>query len=111
MTVYEYDDDGRLSVSVTVREAEYSAADVVALLESRHRERTPLGSHGEPLEDAMSPEADPGNGSGGYFYRARGPRRDHAAAELARAREIYFKQNPSAKGDPSLMWSVERVER
>lgn len=38
------------------------------------------------------------------------PDRDFAALKLQRAREAYFAANPDAKNDPSLIWSVRKVD-
>lgn len=101
MTTFEYDSEGRVVRSVTLREAEYSPEDVAALVESRRAEHVRRGPHGIPLTEAM----DPANQ---FEFEATGPKRDFALYALHHKQEAYFKENPSARGDPSLVFSVRR---
>lgn len=87
--------------AVTVREAEFSPEDVAALVESRRAEMVKRGPHGIPLTEAM----DPANQ---FAFEAVGPSKDWAMDALHRKQELFYKQNPNAKGDPSLVFSVRR---
>lgn len=51
-TTFEYDDDGRLSRAVTVREPEFSDLDRVWLLRSWDDEHAPRGAHGVLMSEA-----------------------------------------------------------
>ena len=85
--------------SVTVREAEFSPADVDAMLETRALERQPRGSHGLLLADAMNPESQ-------FKIRVKGPRMDWAAKKIHEAQELYRKENPKADMT-GMRWSAE----
>lgn len=87
--------------AVTVREAEFSREDVAALIASRRAEQVKRGPHGIPLVEAM----DPANQ---FAFEATGPAKDWAMDALHRKQELFYKQNPNAKGDPSLVFSVRR---
>lgn len=100
MTTYEWDGD-RLVRAVTTREPEFSPDDVAALIASRRAEQVKRGPHGIPLAEAM----DPANQ---FAFEAVGPAKDWAMDALHRKQELFYKQNPNAKGDPSLVFSVRR---
>ena len=101
MTVYEYDGDGRFAKSATVREPEFSPLDVAVLLEARRRQRVKRGPHGYPITEAM----DPANQ---FTFRADKPVRDWAMAALHQAQKAWFAAHPDDKGDPSLIFPVEK---
>lgn len=100
VTFYEYDGD-RLVSSVTVREAEWSPDDVALLIASRRDERVRRGPHGYTLEEAT----DPANQ---FAWDAGKPRKDWIMAAMQKAQELYFTENPSARGDRSLIWEPKR---
>lgn len=60
VTRYEYE-NGRIVGSVTEREPEFSRADVEAMI--AYTEKLRVGSHGQPMSEATSREADPSNRS------------------------------------------------
>lgn len=107
ITECEYD-DGRLVRAVTRREPEWSAVDresVLAVLERRRM----IGPHGHPIDEAMSPDADPSSWDAKYKYVVLPPRRDYAQKALTDEQEAYRKKYPDADMS-SLKWSVVRVE-
>ena len=69
MQEFVYDDAGRVVRVVTRRESEWSHADVDLLVASRLLEAS-IGSHGQPLDEAMSPLADPSNWGATHTYEA-----------------------------------------
>lgn len=85
--------------AVTVREPEFSLEDVAVMVASRRAERVKRGPHGIPLTEAM----DPANQ---FAFEATGPKKDWALAALKAKQDLYYKQNPKAKDDPSLVFSV-----
>jgi hypothetical protein len=101
-TTFEYGEDGRVVASVTIREAEFSPMDVAALLEARRRQRVKRGPHGYPLTESMDPDNQ-------FAFKADKPRRDWAMAELHRAQKKWFAEHPEDKGDPSLVFPVEKL--
>ena len=107
VTEYEYDEDGRLVGSVTTREPEWSADDVNALLAFLDSKR--VGSHGHPLSESMSPDADPASRDAKYRYVVPNPSVDFAARALSNAQDAYRKKYPEADMS-SLRWRVERVD-
>lgn len=106
VTEYEYDGD-RLIGSRTFREPEWLDSDreaVIAVLELRRM----IGPHGQPLDEAMSPDADPSSWDAKYRYVVK-PKRDFAAKALSDAQEAYRKRYPDADLS-SLRWRVERED-
>lgn len=63
------DDDGRAVIRVT-RESEFDQ-EQYELLAALEEYEAGLGHHGLPLEETMSPDADPGNPDGKYLYLTR----------------------------------------
>jgi hypothetical protein len=108
VTTFEYDDDGRLIRSVTVREAEFSPEDVALLIASRRSERVKRSPTGYTIAEATDPE------NADAFYVRRNekgvplPKRDYSMIPLLRAQDDYYKQFPDAKGDSSYVWTVEK---
>ncbi len=80
VTTYEYDDDGRLIQSITVREPEFSHLDRAWLADSLKQEQAPRGSHGWLMSEAT----DPAN-QGKFFVGP--PTVDFAARAEIEARE------------------------
>lgn len=87
--------------SVTVREPEWTADDVAALLASRREEFAKRGAHGYTIAEATDP-ANQGT------FEAGLPSTDFAALALSRAQDSYYRKYPDAKGDPSLVWTVRK---
>ena len=88
VTEYEYDGD-RLVGSVVRREPEWCRADVEALL--AHIESGRVGPHGQPMDEATSPLADPANPNRQWTYKVR-PWVDFAARAEERAMRAYREQ-------------------
>lgn len=64
-----YDGAGRV-VSVRVeRESEWTPDQVALVMGVEEYDRM-LGRHGQPMDEAMSPESDPSNRNGVRFYKA-----------------------------------------
>lgn len=98
-----YDADGNITGrSVMVREAEFSAMDVAAMLEARRRQRVKRGAHGYPITEAMDPDNQ-------FAFKAGKPVRDWAMAALHQAQKAWFTEHPDDKGDPSLVFPVEKM--
>lgn len=100
ITTYEYDDSGRLSRAVTVREPEYTAWDRAALLRDVADSKIRRGSHGLPLSETTDPENQ-------FAYEAETPAMDWAQKALDDAQEAYKKQNPKASLG-ALLWRVKK---
>ena len=100
VTTYEYDDDGRLSRSITVRESEYSAWDRAALFADLQDSKIPRGAHGLPLSETSAAENQ-------FAYEVPPPRMDWAQKALDDAQEAFKKKNPKASMS-ALMWKVAR---
>jgi hypothetical protein len=101
VTTYEYDGD-RLVASVTIREPEFSSLDVAVLLEARRRQRVKRGPHGYPITEAMDPDNQ-------FAFKADKPVRDWAMTALHQAQKAWFASHPEDKGDPSLVFPVEKM--
>jgi hypothetical protein len=101
VTTYEYDGDGRVVRSATVREPEFSDLDVATLIEARRRQRVKRGPHGYPINEAMDPDNQ-------FAFKADKPVRDWAMAALHQAQKAWFASHPEDKGDPSLVFPVEK---
>ena len=101
VTTFEWDDDGRLVSAVTVREPEFSPADVALLLANFENAHKPRGRHGWPLDVAM----DPANQ---FAFEVGAPSTDWAQRKLNEAQEKYKRTWPDADMD-SLMWDVKRA--
>lgn len=44
-----------------------------------------------------------------FAFRPGEPRRDWAAKAVYDAQKAFFAVNPDAKGDPSLVWNVQKM--
>lgn len=102
-----YDGD-RLVRSVTVREREYTDDDLVALVESARQ--APRGSHGWPVDEAMSADGDPADWGAKYRWHVPPPAVDFAQKALDQAQDAYRKQYPDADLG-ALRWRVEKIKR
>lgn len=89
------------------KEPEFSRSDY-ELLAALHEYEASTGAHGQPLNEAMSVDADPLNPKGTHRYEAR-PARDWAddALEQAQKDPRYSGENFSA----ARKWRVYKVER
>jgi len=100
VTTYEYDGD-RLVRSVTVREGEFTPDEVALLLASR-RVAADMGSHGVPMSEATDPAHR------GKFIVNEAPRVDYARLAIAKKRDHYYAENPSAKDDSAAhIWYIK----
>lgn len=110
-----------MSVSV-VREPEWTPDQVALVLAVEEYERS-LGRHGQPLDEAMSPESDPSNPRGKRYYVAgvpvvtpegrtvRAPLVDWVERAEAQAMQQY-KESAGDDADLSgLVFPVQVVER
>lgn len=73
-----------------------------------HEHEASIGDHGQPLDEAMSPLADPFNPDGTHMYEAR-PIRDWAEAAIEEAQ-----QEPKWSGENysrARKWRVFKVPR
>lgn len=95
--------------SVTYREQEWTDSQVLALIAAEEK-RLSAGDHGQPLDEAMSPDADPSSWDSTYEYVVPPPVRDFAQKALSDAQDAYRKKYPDADMS-SLKWRVERREK
>lgn len=116
MTTYDYDDQGRMVRSVTVREPEWTPDEVSVLIASKHLEMR--DSTGHLIVEATDLLANPARKDWTHRYVAgvpypdgtRGPVTNWAEKAAADARkrwrEIYPDEDMSG-----LHWPVERIDR
>ena len=94
--------------SVTYREPEWCEADRMAVLAELERRRM-LGPHGQPMDEATDPRANPSSHEAEWGYEATAYT-DFAQAALDSASEAYRKQYGSDL-PAGLRWSVRKVMR
>lgn len=117
-----YDGSGRV-VSVRVeREPEWSSEQVSLMLGVQAYERS-LGPHGQPMDEALSPDSDPSNRNGARIYRAGvpvvtpegktiyAPVVDWAQRTQDEAMENYRKSAGEGANLSGLVFPVEVIER
>lgn len=109
VTTYQYDGD-RLVRAVTVREAEFTLADLASLAGNRADALAPRGSHGHLMSEATSADADPSSEDALWEYQPVGPRRDYAATASVAARKAYEQKYPDADLS-GLVWATRRVPK
>ena len=86
---------------VTLREPEWSPADVAVLLAARRLEGD-MGSHGVPMSEAT----DPANA--GTVIVNESPRVDYARLAVMKQQEPYYEAYPAAKADRAAhIWYVK----
>jgi hypothetical protein len=102
-TITEVTVEGGPARYVVERESEFDA-EQYDLLAALHEYEAGLGSHGLPLEETMSPDADPGNPAAKYFYRARALRDFYVDA--IEQEEKQWEKNPSR----ARVFTAERVD-
>lgn len=96
--------------AITETEPEWSVADVDWLIASRDHEAS-IGSHGHPLEEATSNEANPANADGAYYY-VGGPQKVDWAERARRIAEKRFREEVGDKFDMSgYFFPVKKVWR
>lgn len=107
-TVYRYE-GGVLVGTVTTREPEFNDQQR-ALLVAYERAEADRGSHGHPMSEATSPDADPAK-AGGWRYEANEkPKMDFAARALADRQDAFYKSRPAGESRTGHLWYVQRVE-
>lgn len=112
-TTYVYDEDGRITGTVTETEPEWDdeQRELVTAWEQVDRE---TGQFGEDLLEATSPDADPANREGKYRYTAGVdglPLINFAAKAAHDQMDRYYKDNPSAQDQRAYhVWPVQKVE-
>lgn len=93
---------------MTVREPEYSTADVDWLIASRRFEREPRNPYGVPLSEATAESANPASWHRTHIYEPKA-RRDYVVDAVDRERDAYAKRYPHSNPH-SLIWHVDKVE-
>lgn len=106
MTEFVWDDAGKLTSAVTTREPEWSQADIDLLVASRLRDDS-MGVHGQPLDEAMSPLADPSNDKARWGYETY-VERDFAAKAKADGEELLRKSLPEGSSMAGLVVRVRK---
>lgn len=107
VTEYIYE-DRKLVRTVSRSEPEWGEADRLAVVAELERRRM-LGDHGHPLDEAMSPDADPSSFDAKYRYVVPPPTRDYAKQALNEAQEAMRKRFPDADLS-AFRWRVERED-
>ena len=95
---------------MTTREPEFDAEQVDYLLAIGEFEAS-IGSHGQPLDEATDPRADPNDYSGGWSYMGHGPFTDWAKKAELDAADAY-KAKFDEKSPPNmngLYFTVEKL--
>jgi hypothetical protein len=117
-----YDGSGRV-VSVRVeRESEWTPDQVALVMGVEEYDRM-LGRHGQPMDEAMSPDSDPSNRNGVRVYKAGvpvvtpegnviyAPLVDYAQRSQDEAMENYRKSAGENANLSGLVFPVEVIER
>ena len=95
--------------TVVTREPEWDDESRALLLALAEVEAGECSGCGMPLEECMSPEADPNNRAGGWTYEGGAPHRCHACSARERSVDAFAKSGGSVTA--ALRWPVRRVER
>lgn len=107
MTTYEYDDQGRVERSITVRESEFSSWDRAALLTDLSDSKVRRGAHGLPLSETTNPENQFAYDVPRSALGVPAPVTDWAQKALDEAQEQYRKLYPDTPLG-SKLWRVMR---
>lgn len=117
-----YDSDGKLLYTRVERESEWTPDQVSLMLGVRAYERS-LGPHGQPVDEAWSPDSDPSNREGKRIYRAGvpvttpegniiyAPLIDWAERAQADAMDAYKKTAGEGANLAGLVFPVQVIER
>lgn len=117
-----YDDAGVLLYTRVLRESQWTPDQVALVMGVRAFEKL-IGPHGQPMDEATSPDADPSNRDNKYVYKAgvltttpeglfvRAPLRDFAEQSKAHAEETWRKANGDTADNAGIFWPIEKVER
>jgi hypothetical protein len=110
-TFYEYDDDGKLRSSTTVREPEFDESDLEFFRALDELEQD-TGSYGELLSEALSDDSDPNSREAKHRYTVDVPYMNWAAFAVGQAQEAYYSKNevPDAERKAHV-WVARRVEK
>ncbi len=106
MTEVVYDDAGRVSQVITRRESEWSQSDVDLMVASRLQEAS-IGPHGQPLDEAMSPLADPSSWDAQWGYEAYSEK-DYAEKAKRDAEDAYRKALPDGVSMNGVVFRVRK---
>ena len=101
--------DGVLIGSTTTREPEFDT-EQVALLLAHARAEADIGSHGQPMSEATSPDADRSRPGGWHYTGNKAPLMDFAAQSLAQRQEAYYKNLPDGTSRAGHLWQTYRVD-
>lgn len=101
MTTYQYDEDGRLVSSVTIREPEFSDWDRAILLDDHAKQNVRRNSLGLPLSETTDPKNQ-------FAYRGKPPITDWAEKAQNEFIADYKKKWPNADTS-ALLWTIERL--
>ncbi|WP_416394224.1 MULTISPECIES: hypothetical protein [unclassified Curtobacterium] len=105
-----------------MREPEWTP-DQVALVLGVEAYDNSLGKHGQPWDEAVSPDSDPSNINGKRIYKAGvptvtpeggtvwAPLVDHAQRAIDEAQEAYKANATDGTNLHGLVWPVEAVDR
>lgn len=117
-----YDDDGVLLYTRVLRESQWTPEQVALVMGVRAFEKL-IGPHGQPMDEATSPDADPSSRDNKYVYKAgvltttpeglfvRAPMRDFAEQAKSHAEEAWRKAGGEAADNAGIFWPIEKVER
>lgn len=117
-----YDDAGRLVAVRVERESEWTPDQLALALGVEEYDRL-LGRHGQPLDEALSPDSDPSNRHGVRFYRAGvrmttpegvttfGPVVDWAQKAQDDAMDAWRKSAGEGANPNGLVFPIEVIER
>lgn len=110
---FHYDDAGTLIGQTVTREPEFNA-DEVNLLLAHARAVSDIGTHGQPLSEAMDPQASRDVPGGWHYEAPENPSIDYAQLELSRKQDAYFEKHKDKKlteaQKRSMNWRVKRVD-
>ena len=100
-TTHEYDSSGRLVRSVTVREPEWTPAEVAVMVAWKRRQAE-IGSHGVSMLEATDPA------SRGKWRVNESPQVDYVKLAMNAHRDAYYRSYPDAEKDRSAhIWYVK----
>jgi len=108
---FHYNDAGLLIGTTTVREAEFTS-DQVSLLLAHLRAKRDMGTHGQPMSEATSSDANPSVAGGWHYEANRVPRTDFAQLALERRMAAFYKKYEgkfSEEEKRAHQWYVRRV--
>lgn len=117
-----YSDDGSLLYTRVERESDWTPEQVSLVLGVQAYQRS-LGPHGQPMDEAMSPDSDPSNRDGKRIYKAGvavttpegkkmyAPLIDFAERAQAQAMENYKKSAGENADLTGLVFPVQVIER